>query len=138
MPEPTKERVDWGELLEPAIAAGVTREMRWDLRKFERYASHDTVEGWGCSIDFHCGAQARAARRTRIAMTATTEDLRAAALALNRNTRHGALANLARLTGTRYRTMQSYAAKHRPVPRWLEVSIRNLLAIQAMIKGDAT
>lgn len=53
LPAPENARVDWGQLLEPAIAAGVSREMRWELRKFDRYASHDTLEGWGCSIDYH-------------------------------------------------------------------------------------
>ena len=53
LPEPENARVDWGQMLEPAIAAGVAREMRWQVEPFQRYAAHDTVEGWGCSIDFH-------------------------------------------------------------------------------------
>mgnify|MGYP000019340103 CR=1 FL=1 len=53
LPEPEGARIDWGTLLEPVIAAGVAREMRWQVEKFRAYAAHDDVEGWGCSIDYH-------------------------------------------------------------------------------------
>lgn len=58
--------------------------------------------------------------------------LRAAARHLNAGVDHGALANLARVTGTAYRTLQGYASGAHPVPRPLAVSIRNLVALRAI------
>lgn len=45
-------RADWGKLLEPAIAEGVSREMRWSLVKRAEYHRHAAVEGMGCTVDY--------------------------------------------------------------------------------------
>lgn len=52
LPPADNNRVAWGELLEPAIAEGVTRAMRWQLLKCTTYAVHDNVPGMGCSVDY--------------------------------------------------------------------------------------
>lgn len=53
LPEPDNGRVDWGKLLEPAIAKGVSAEERWQLEARPVYCTADDVEGMGCTVDFH-------------------------------------------------------------------------------------
>lgn len=47
------ERVDAGKFLEPALAAWARQKWGdWRLRKVNRYVTHDSVLGWGCSLDY--------------------------------------------------------------------------------------
>ena len=46
------ERVQAGKFLEPSIAAWSEHKWGWDLRKVRRYLTHDTVPGWGASLDY--------------------------------------------------------------------------------------
>lgn len=60
IPEPDlsdNERVMWGSILEPAIAAGVSKKRDWTVRKVRRYLSNPEV-GLGGSLDYEVVAQA--------------------------------------------------------------------------------
>lgn len=46
------DRTEWGKRLEPAIAEGVTADMRWSLRKSREYHTRDGVAGMGCTLDY--------------------------------------------------------------------------------------
>lgn len=46
------ERMQAGSFLEPAIAAWAKEKWGWKLRKVRRYNAHDTIKGWGASVDF--------------------------------------------------------------------------------------
>lgn len=47
------ERVQAGKHMEPAIAAWAQEKWPdWKLRKVRRYIQHDTVKGWGASLDY--------------------------------------------------------------------------------------
>ena len=47
------ERVNAGKYLEPALAEWARHKWDgWKLRKVHRYLSHDSVAGWGCSLDY--------------------------------------------------------------------------------------
>jgi hypothetical protein len=47
------ERVTAGKFLEPALALWAQSVWpEWNLRKTRRYLDHDTVAGWGCSLDY--------------------------------------------------------------------------------------
>lgn len=52
LPPADNQRVEWGRLLEPAIAEGIARQMRWSLVKSRVYHSSDTVKGMGCTVDY--------------------------------------------------------------------------------------
>lgn len=46
------DRTEWGKRLEPAIAQGVTDQMRWDLLNSREYYTNDLVPGMGCTLDY--------------------------------------------------------------------------------------
>lgn len=46
------DRVLWGVILEPAIAAGIAQKTGWTLRKYPGHAQHPTVAGMGASPDY--------------------------------------------------------------------------------------
>lgn len=46
------DRTEWGKRLEPAIAQGVTDDMRWQLRKSREYHTNDRCPGMGCTLDY--------------------------------------------------------------------------------------
>lgn len=46
------ERVQAGNFLEPALAEWAKDKWDWKLRKVRRYCKHDSVEGWGASLDY--------------------------------------------------------------------------------------
>lgn len=48
----SSERMDAGRYVEPAIAEWSIHKYGWPLRKVRRYLTHDTVPGWGASLDF--------------------------------------------------------------------------------------
>lgn len=53
MPEDfSSERIDAGRFMEPALAEWSKHKFKWPIRKVRRYLSHETVEGWGASLDF--------------------------------------------------------------------------------------
>ncbi len=55
MPAPdlsSNDRVFWGNVLEPAIAAGIAKKMGWNVRNVRRYIEHKTVKGMGASLDY--------------------------------------------------------------------------------------
>ncbi len=53
MPEDfSSERIDAGRYMEPALAEWSKHKYGWPLRKVRRYLSHDSVEGWGASLDY--------------------------------------------------------------------------------------
>lgn len=47
------DRTEWGKRLEPAIAAGISDQMRWSLEKCHNYHHHDKVKGLGCTLDYY-------------------------------------------------------------------------------------
>lgn len=51
------DRVFWGSILEPAIAAGVSKKTDWTVRKVHRYLSNPDV-GLGGSLDYEIVGQA--------------------------------------------------------------------------------
>lgn len=51
LPEPEHNRIDWGKVLEPAIAKGIAEAMRWTLEERNLYASSVETPGMGCTID---------------------------------------------------------------------------------------
>jgi predicted phage-related endonuclease len=46
------ERIQAGIHLEPAIAEWSKQKWEWPLRKVHRYLQHDTIDGWGASLDY--------------------------------------------------------------------------------------
>lgn len=53
MPEDfSSERVDAGRFIEPALAEWSKKKWGWPIRKVRRYLSHETVDGWGASLDY--------------------------------------------------------------------------------------
>lgn len=46
------ERIQAGKHLEPALAAWAAEKFDLKLRKVRRYHRHDSVEGWGASLDY--------------------------------------------------------------------------------------
>jgi predicted phage-related endonuclease len=46
------ERIQAGKHLEPALAAWAAEKFDLRLRKVRRYHKHDSVEGWGASLDY--------------------------------------------------------------------------------------
>jgi predicted phage-related endonuclease len=48
----SSERIDAGKFLEPALAAWASDKFKLKLRKVRRYHQHETVEGWGASLDY--------------------------------------------------------------------------------------
>ncbi|CAB4180359.1 COG5377 Phage-related protein, predicted endonuclease [uncultured Caudovirales phage] len=46
------ERVQAGTFIEPALAAWANEKWGWKLRKVHRYMTHDTVKGWGATLDY--------------------------------------------------------------------------------------
>jgi predicted phage-related endonuclease len=46
------ERIQAGKHLEPALAAWAAEKFDLKLRKVRRYHQHDSVEGWGASLDY--------------------------------------------------------------------------------------
>lgn len=46
------ERIQAGTFLEPAIADWSKARFDWRIRKVHRYMCHETVEGWGSSLDY--------------------------------------------------------------------------------------
>jgi predicted phage-related endonuclease len=54
------DRVQAGKFLEPAIAAWAKDRWQWDrLQKVHRYMAHDTVAGWGASLDYELNVTGR-------------------------------------------------------------------------------
>ena len=53
------ERVFWGTVLEPAVAAGVAQKTGWALRKVRRYYSRRPDLPLGCSLDYEIVANDR-------------------------------------------------------------------------------
>jgi predicted phage-related endonuclease len=51
------ERVQAGKFLEPSIAAWSEFRWKWKLRKTRRYLTHDSVPGWGASLDYELEAK---------------------------------------------------------------------------------
>lgn len=46
------EYVNAGTYLEPALAEWARNKWDWKLRKVRRYLTHDSVKGWGASLDY--------------------------------------------------------------------------------------
>lgn len=46
------ERIQAGKFMEPSIAAWSEHKWKWSLRKTRRYLTHETVPGWGASLDY--------------------------------------------------------------------------------------
>lgn len=46
------DRVNAGTFLEPALAEWAKTKWDWKLRKVRRYCTHETVQGWGASLDY--------------------------------------------------------------------------------------
>jgi predicted phage-related endonuclease len=51
------ERVQAGRFMEPSIAAWSEHKWNWKLRKTRRYLTHETVPGWGASLDYELIAE---------------------------------------------------------------------------------
>lgn len=46
------DRMRWGKLLEPLLAAEIGRKLGWKLERSRVYHTHPTVSGMGCTLDF--------------------------------------------------------------------------------------
>ena len=53
------DRIFWGTILEPAVAAGVAKLRGWQIRNVLRYTAHRTVAGMGASLDYEIVAHER-------------------------------------------------------------------------------
>lgn len=53
------DRVFWGTVLEPAIAAGIAEKMGWQMRKVRRYLTRDDLLGFGATLDYEIIAHDR-------------------------------------------------------------------------------
>lgn len=53
------DRVFWGTVLEPAIAAGIAEKMGWRMRKVRRYLTRDDLLGFGATLDYEIIAHDR-------------------------------------------------------------------------------
>jgi putative phage-type endonuclease len=51
-PEFNSERMEWGNLLEPVIAKGISNKQGWQVQKVRRYLTHKTIKGMGASLDY--------------------------------------------------------------------------------------